>query len=152
MDTFGSTNPRRMPPHFFPPRSVLHFESARQADVSKQNYSVCPRHWYIDADIECRSCGTPFIWSASEQRTWFEHYHFWIDSHATQCRDCRAKRRYLAGLRKEYDSIIEMARTLRDPAARQRVITIVDELEAALSIVPEKMAEARRLFASKPEG
>ena len=135
-----------MPPHFFHSALRLDYATARRADISKQDCSVCPRHWYIDAEFACVGCGTHFGWSAAEQRTWFEHYRFWVDSAPRHCKRCQAKRRHLAKIRKEYDSIIAAARERGDADAKQRVIRIVDELEAALGTVPEKMAEARRRF------
>ena len=48
----------------------------RHADTSRQDCSVCPRHWYIDARFRCVECGADFLWSAQEQQIWFETYRF----------------------------------------------------------------------------
>lgn len=138
--------PRDVPSYFFPFGARLDYKTALRADVSKQDYSIQPRVWYIDAESECVDCGGLFIWRATEQRTWFETYRFWVDSKARRCRRCRVKQRDLKKIRQEYDSIITAARDQGDKASKQRVIRIVDELEAALGTVPEKMIEARRIF------
>lgn len=146
MDIFGSTDPRKMPRHFFPHPDRLDFTTAKRADISKQDYSVCPRHWYIDAESDCIDCGRLFTWTAAEQRTWFETYRFWVDSKTRRCKRCSSSKRHLRKLRLEYDSLITSAREHGDKAAKQRVIQIVEELEKALGTVPEKMSEARRIF------
>ena len=80
MDTFGSTDPKQMPTHFFFGASAVHHHTAIRANIEKQNYSVCPRHWYIDADFKCERCGREFTWSVGEQKVWFEDYFSWVDS------------------------------------------------------------------------
>ena len=67
MDTFGSTDPKQMPMHLFFGASAVHHHTAIRANIEKQNYSVCPRHWYIDADFKCERCGREFT-GVSESR------------------------------------------------------------------------------------
>lgn len=145
-DVFGSTDPRKMPTYLFAGALAKHFDTAIRADLSKQNYLVCPRHWYFDAEFKCAKCDRSFLWSAAEQRTWFEHYRFWIDSQPRHCRDCQAKNRHLLALRKEYDLQIEAARTQGSREMKQRLICIIDELEAAFGSIPKRMIETRALF------
>lgn len=81
-----------MPAHLFHSARVDHSTAVR-ADISKQNDSVCPRHWYVDAEITCTDCNEPFVFSASEQKFWYEDLHFRVDSFPKQCPPCRKTRR-----------------------------------------------------------
>ena len=146
MDIFGSTDPRKMPKHLFGGTIHLEYKTAIRGNPQKQNYSVCPRHWYIDADFECASCHREFTWSAREQKAWFESYHFWIDSRPRLCKSCMASRKRLESLRKEYDSIVASAQSKSAFDQKRRVIEIVRELESAFTAIPEKMVKTKNLF------
>lgn len=148
-DYFGSTDPRLMPRHLFPGLMHMDYDSAIRGDPQKQNCSVCPRYWYIDADFKCAQCGTKFTWTASEQKVWFEDYFFWIDSCPRLCRECMADRRHLESLRKEYDSTVAAARHREASGQKLRIIEIVRELETAFGHLPEKMIETKNLFESQ---
>jgi hypothetical protein len=144
-DSFGNTASSRMPRHLFGDVLSLDHATAIPADISRQNYSVCPRYWYVDAEYQCRRCKQPFIWSAAEQQVWFEEYFFWIDVHASCCLACRQDLRHLAALRKEYDEKVAAARH-GSAAEKRRIIEIIDELLHALGKLPDKMIETRRVF------
>lgn len=146
MDTFGSTDPQLMPPHLFWRALHIDFSTAIRANITVQDYSVCPRHWYVDARFRCDACAAEFTWSAEEQRAWFETYRFYVDSRPTRCRDCRVQRRNALQLRQEYDALVSAARAHGTREQKQRVVEIVDELERAWSGVPDKMRETRDLF------
>lgn len=135
-----------MPGHFFSGAHEIDYSTAIRANAAAQDFSVCPRNWYIDARFRCAECGADFLWSAQEQRTWFETYRFWVDSHPRLCRDCRAKRRDALLLRQEYDALVASARSGGTPGQKQRVIEIVDALEQCFGCVPDKLAETRDLF------
>lgn len=68
LDMFGEFDARNMPSHKFPGSLRLDHESAVKADTSKQNFSVCPRYWYVDAAMKCVRCGKEFSFSVDEQR------------------------------------------------------------------------------------
>jgi hypothetical protein len=146
MDIFGSTDPKGMPVHLFWNALHIDYTTAVRATVAAQDYSVCPRNWYIDARFRCNACDTEFVWSADEQRVWFEVYRFYVDSRPTLCRDCRAKRRDAIQLRKEYDALVSTARSGGTGEQKQRVVEIVDDLEGYLSSVPDKMRQTRDNF------
>lgn len=146
MDIFGDTDPKKMPLHFFSGSYELDYATAIRADTSRQDCSVCPRHWYIDARFRCAECGADFLWSAQEQQIWFETYRFWVDSSPRLCRACRAKRRDAIQLRQEYDSLVASARSGGTPDQKQRVVAIVDALESYFGSVPDKLSETRSLF------
>ena len=146
MDIFGNTDPKKMPEHFFWSALSIDYKTAVRADTEKQNYSVCPRHWYIDAEFRCEGCGQEYKWTGGEQKAWFEDYFFWVDSQPRHCQNCRAHRRHLADLRKEYDATIAAARNQGTPDQKSRIIEIVSELEQAFVRLPEKMKETMNLF------
>lgn len=146
MDIFGNTDPKKMPLHFFSNTHDLDYATAIRADITSQEYSVCPRHWYIDARFRCGVCNAEFLWSANEQKAWFETYRFWVDSRPTLCRDCRAKRRDAIQLRKDYDALVASACSGGTAEQKQRVVEIVDDLESYWSSVPDKMRETRDVF------
>ena len=75
---FGENNPKRMPSHLFFGSRRMDYSTAQRADISKQNYTVCPRHWYVDATFRCRDCRNEFVFTAAEQRFWYEDRRFWI--------------------------------------------------------------------------
>lgn len=146
IDHFGSTNPKGMASYFFGDAKHIHYPSTVRADISKQDYCVVPRYWYIDCDFECPKCGLEFTWTAREQRVWFEKYRFWIEASPRFCKACRAAEKRLLELRKEYDLIVAEARRREGAEERVRVIQIVHELQAALSQLPQKMLDTAQAF------
>jgi hypothetical protein len=146
MDSFGSTDPKKMPLHLFSGAHDLDYSTAIRANTAVQDCSVCPRHWYIDARFRCTECEADFLWSAEEQRVWFETYRFWVDSRPRHCRDCRAKRRDAVHLRQEYDALVNTARSAGTSDQKRRTIEIVDALESYLGRVPDKLSQTRELF------
>ena len=146
MDSFGSTDPEKMPGYLFYDALEIDYSTAIRANVADQNCSVCPRHWYVDARFRCEECGADYLWSAQEQRTWFETYKFWVDSQPRLCRPCYGKRRNALHLQQEYDSLVSSARSGGSAEHKARIIEIVDALESYFSSVPEKLRETRSLF------
>ena len=84
-EVFGGKDPKKMPAHLFFEARSLDYKNAQRADISKQHYTVCPRHWYVDATFACRDCGEEFVFSADEQRFWYEDRKFFIDSLPKHC-------------------------------------------------------------------
>ena len=146
MDIFGNTDPKRVPRHLFFRALSVHHETAVRANIEKQNYSVCPRHWYMDADFECEACGQKFTWTGEEQRAGFEDYFFWVDSQPRHCRECRRELRRLSALRKEYDATVAAARCRGTTDQKRRIVEIVSELEQVFRELPARMIETKELF------
>jgi hypothetical protein len=149
-DRFGKSDPRKMPSHLFWGALHLDYATAVQADVSKQNRSICPRYWYIDAAFRCARCGNTFVFTAEEQRFWYEELGFWIDSKAKHCGECRRKLRELKALRQEYDRGVGAALD-RNASAQQKqtLVDVIDGLDAGGVQLPEKMQEHRRILAKQ---
>jgi len=140
---FGENSPRLMPSHLFFGCRSMDYSTAQRADISKQNYSICPRHWYVDAAFRCRDCRNEFVFTASEQRFWYEDKRFWIDSLPTRCPACRKEQRTLLNLRKRYDASIAAAMGACPPETKRELIAIIDELELAEGEIPERMKQNR---------
>lgn len=92
-DRQGKSDPRKMPAYLFHDALSLDYDSAQPADISKQNYRVCPRYWYIGATLRCPDCGTEFGFPPEEQKFWYEELKFYVDSFAARCATCRKKDR-----------------------------------------------------------
>lgn len=48
---------------------------------------------YLDTVFECRDCGEAQVWTAKQQKWWYEVAQGAIDSRAVRCLPCRRKRR-----------------------------------------------------------
>jgi len=145
-DHLGKHDPKNMPSFLFSGATWVDWATAARADISKQNYSVCPRHWYVDTTLRCSSCEQSFVWSKDEQRAWFEDYYFWIDVVPVRCKSCRADMRRLKALRQEYDATVANARDHGSIEQKRRLLNVVNELQQSLDTLPERMLETKRLF------
>lgn len=141
IDLFGETRLDGMPRHFFIGVRRMKYTTARRADISKQNYTVCPRHWYIDAVFVCRDCGDEFVFTADEQCFWYEDRQFYVDSLPKSCVKCRKAQRANLELRKRYDALISEALGRCSEDTKKEVVGIINELEVAEEVIPEKMRE-----------
>jgi hypothetical protein len=145
---FGEDNPKGMPAHFFFGVRHMDYATAQRADISKQHYTVCPRHWYVDATFVCRDCGREFVFTASEQRFWYEDRQFFVNSLPKRCVECRKADRTRLELRKRYDALIAKALGQCAVETKKQVVEIINELEAAEGQIPDRMLENRsRLYA-----
>jgi hypothetical protein len=64
-----------------------------KADLTKQtpNNSYSPPLYYEDVKFSCRDCGAECIWTAEQQRLWYEEWGGSVQSTAIRCRPCRQK-------------------------------------------------------------
>ena len=51
-------------------------------------YGVLP-NFYVDQAFKCRRCGANEVWTAKQQKWWYEIAEGHIDSIAVHCRPCR---------------------------------------------------------------
>jgi hypothetical protein len=147
LDIFGEHDPRRMSPGYFPRHLRLNFDSAIKADVSKQNFSVMPRHWYIDATILCIRCRCEFCFSADEQKVWYEDYGFFVKSFPKTCKGCRHKARELRALRREYNQDIVAVLRSDDLNWKMRIASVFDRLCEFWRGLPDKRHTNRERLA-----
>ena len=47
--------------------------------------------FYIDREFVCRDCGSHEIWTAKQQKWWYETVKAYLESRAVRCRRCRKK-------------------------------------------------------------
>ena len=143
--------PERMPSYFFRDAVRLDYSSTIAANVSRQNYTVNARDWYIDAYFSCVSCDAVFCFSAKEQEHWYESLGFYVDSCANRCPECRKQKRHQMELRKEYDENIESALTERGIELKRRIANVIDQLSEPDVDIPPRMLENRRIIAKQIE-
>lgn len=151
MTDFGEADPREMPAHLFAGARRLHYASAVRADIGKQNRSICPRYWYVDATFSCARCGRDFTFTAGEQRTWYEEYAFWIDSCPRHCLTCRHDLRQMKTARQAYDAGIERALSGVDPDLTRSVVEAIDQLYELGEELPPRLTAHRRRLARQIE-
>jgi Probable zinc-ribbon domain len=147
MSDFGRDDPREMPTHFFVGAVFLDYSSAVRANAEKQNCSICPRHWYLDAVFACDHCSEKFVFTAAEQRAWYEEYGFWIDSRPKHCLNCRRTLRNLKAARQEYDRSIEEALRSQNVGLKERVAAVIDRLYELGGEMPLRINENRARLA-----
>jgi hypothetical protein len=61
------------------------------ADLSQQrpNNSYSPKEFYEDIPFKCIRCGIDSVWTAREQKWWYEIVKASTYSRPTRCLDCR---------------------------------------------------------------
>jgi hypothetical protein len=91
------------------PRRIL-------ADLSAQapNNSYDPPTYYEDKEFRCVDCGEKGVWTAEQQKWWYEVAKGSISSTAIRCRACRQQRR---AAKEEQRRKSEAGRKLKDSKA-----------------------------------
>lgn len=149
-DYFGETNPRQMPIHLFWGAKHLDYSTAVRASILKQNFTICPRHWYIDATFHCSRCGESFVFTAEEQKYWYEELSFWIDSLPKECASCRRELRELKALQQEYDRDIAAALLKStDTVEKRRLVLLIEAMETGGLALADKVQENHRILLSQ---
>lgn len=92
-----------------PPRRPPGAVEADPAELAHNNtYGLLPLY-YLDKAFTCRDCGSEELWTAKQQKWWYEVAKGNINSTAVRCRACRrreqerraeARRVHLQGLEK----------------------------------------------------
>jgi hypothetical protein len=75
-------------------RSLLPGMVAANPDKLAHNntYGLLPL-FYVDRAFNCRDCGSAEVWTAKQQKWWYEEAQGHIDSTAVRCRPCRGVER-----------------------------------------------------------
>jgi hypothetical protein len=93
---------------------------AVRGDIRRQNYCpMChvPRYFYVDEQRTCVQCRVAFTFGAEEQKFWYETLHFFADSVAIRCADCRKQRRNKVAIQRQLmAALAAVAKTPNDPA------------------------------------
>ena len=146
MDYLGETNSRNMPRHLFWGCVHLDHATAIRANTSLQHFSVCPRHWYVDAVFKCSRCSKTFCFTADEQKQWYEELGFYVDSYAKNCLECRRVERRRKELRQIYGREIKMTLQSNDIDSKKRLTAIIDEWCSCEADLPRKIHENRKVL------
>jgi len=90
--------PRRVPRYLREAGASVPPESGRHriaADRSQQapNNSYFPPLFYEDSEFTCVDCGAVEVWTAEQQKWWYDVAKGPIYSRAIRCRACRVARR-----------------------------------------------------------
>lgn len=108
----------------------LDYTTAIRAVSSKQNFTVCPRHWYVDTTVSCSRCAESSVLTAQGQKFWYEELKFWINSLPKECASCRKELRELEALQQEYDRGIAAALLKStDTADKRRLASVIETIE-----------------------
>ena len=51
------------------------------------------REFYVDRPFRCKDCGTPQVWTATQQKWWYESAKGDVWTVAVRCRPCRRRER-----------------------------------------------------------
>lgn len=68
------------------PAGVVEADPARLAH--NNTYALLPQ-FYVDQAFSCRDCGSQEVWTAKQQKWWYEEAGGNINSRAVRCRGCR---------------------------------------------------------------
>ena len=72
-----------------PPGAVM----ANHTELAHNNtYGFLPC-FYVDKVVVCRDCGKEEVWTAKNQKWWYEEAKANIHTEAVYCRACRAKKK-----------------------------------------------------------
>ena len=72
-----------------PPHKIEGMVVADQSALAHNNtYGLLPL-FYTDQSFICRDCGSHEVWTAKQQKWWYEIAKGHIDSTAVRCRPCR---------------------------------------------------------------
>lgn len=100
----------------YDPKSVRPPVGAVEADHSQldhnNTYGFLPL-FYVDKPFRCRDCGSREIWTAKQQKWWYEFAKGHIDSTAVRCRRCRDDIKHEKDLQRQH--MVEMAKAQRHP-------------------------------------
>ena len=98
--------------------------SALLADISKQNYALYPRRYYVDIVNSCRDCKRNFIFFAREQRYWFETLRFQVEAECVRCSECRRAAHVIQRRLARYSALA----ALSTPSRKQLMVTVDDAI------------------------
>jgi len=113
---------------------ALGCEPVDRAVLQQHNhtYGVLP-DFYVARPFICRDCGADEVWTAKQQKWWYETIHGHIDSRAVRCLACRrARRERLRAVAPGADLLLEKTCRLRALGAAKPSVQARAEIEAAL--------------------
>lgn len=101
------------------PLRAAGMEPADQGVLAAHNNTWGPLpEYYLDRAFICRDCGAEEVWTAKQQKWWYETVHASIESTAVRCLACRRARRAAQAASREGEG----ANRLGEVSARLRAI------------------------------
>lgn len=128
---------------------------AVRGDPRQQTFCCdLPRYYFLDVARSCVQCGERFVFSAEEQKHWYETLHFRLDSTAIRCKPCRRRRRSERAIR---EALAAASRAAADAsgdagallAFAEATVAHVDRL--GTGPIDRALAAARRARRLRPE-
>lgn len=109
-------------------------EPADRERLARHNntYGVLPEY-YADRPFVCRDCGEEHVWTAKQQKWWYEVALGHIDSTAVRCISCRRKRRAASDAHPGGRLVSELCARARALGDVPPDAAAWDEIEQALS-------------------
>lgn len=108
--------------------ACIRCEHAKRAvfpDYSKQNYGLGgPILFYITKEMNCESCKKDFIFTAEDQRFWYEDLYFNYSSYPKNCLSCRKDTRKKKALHQQLAELLH-----DDPKTAERMRAIASVYE-----------------------
>lgn len=149
MDYYGETSSKNTASHFFYGFFDLDHDSSVRADISRQNYTVFPRSWYIDATAHCARCKALYCFTAGEQKQWYEELGFYVHSSPSYCLKCRKHNRHKKKLRQEYDRDIKKGLESNDFDLKIHLAEVIDLLCSFEVELPDRIHHNRHTLAKQ---
>ncbi|MCU0391286.1 MAG: zinc-ribbon domain-containing protein [Thermoflexibacter sp.] len=86
----------------------LNSQKAIIANPEIQTYCDYPPYLaYFDIEKKCTVCGENYIFSAEEQKFWYEELKFFVQGESKSCVKCRQKKRHKNNLTSELSSLLK---------------------------------------------
>lgn len=63
---------------------------------------------YYGVQLKCISCNAIFVFTALEQKTWYEKWGFSIHAYPVRCPNCRRNQRLIKEIKKKCDEILKI--------------------------------------------
>jgi hypothetical protein len=67
----------------------IDLQSGVKADISKQSYCPVPVEVYYNESFTCLDCGEETVFTALEQKHWYEDLEFNLSSQRIRCKKCQ---------------------------------------------------------------
>jgi len=69
-----------------PPPGAVSADTTQQIPI---NTYGSPKTYYVDIEFKCRDCGSDEVWTAKQQKWFYEVAKGSLHATAVRCRDCR---------------------------------------------------------------
>jgi predicted RNA-binding Zn-ribbon protein involved in translation (DUF1610 family) len=100
-------------------RKRLKDKTEKRLPVDKERWGMndntytSPPDYYYDIEYKCSDCGKKEVWTAQQQKHWYEELGKTINSYAKRCQICRAHTNALKEDQKRH--MVEMAKKEENP-------------------------------------